>query len=894
MAVKDESTSVDPDVSPEAPPEGIDAAAMKAAVAAELFGDLAKSLSVGRYEIEESLGEGGMGVVYAARDPALGRRVALKLVAHGLASEPRRRSRMVQEAQALAKLSHPNVVHVYEVGEHDDNVFVAMELVEGVSLRDWLKSDRALSELEDVFMQAGRGLSAAHQADLVHRDFKPTNVIVGADGRVRVLDFGLALGPGLRTESADTLGSSPEDGRLTRTGAVIGTPAYMAPEQIRGAPADQLADQFSFCVALFEALTGARPYRFNDLRKHPDTADIGAWKGVPVPWRAPLRRGLSTDPAKRWPSMAVLLQTLQRRRAFWRRSPWVVAGVGAVVVLALPRGADPEAEPGPCAQVPESLPGWDDAQRTRIAQAFSATGAPFADDVWISARERLETFARDWAQTRSEACGPVANPPAIACLQRAATGFEAVMTEYEAVGRGNVASIHDLASLLESPSECTQPNPTSFGSEVDQEFLAPIARAEAANRAGRPRVALEALGPLADSEALRGTDALATMFRLRAKAKLRLSETSAAFDDLASSLREARSRAARARTLAAWVDVLLDQERLQSAEDFLRALEATVASDSAPSIRAELLEMQGVIRSRTDRLDEGIALLDECLSLRQQLGDRKGILDTRMLIANALSESDDTSKRRRAKELYARQSEEIARDLGTSHPDYAAILYNIGVTLTEDEEYEDALELFLQADAIDEANLPEHSPGRARTRLKIAEALLVLDRVDEVEPYIDAAWQCIQRNPGSHSDHRAARSLLANYAVAKQDWKASLEHYKALAELFPDNLFVAQNLVNQHLNTGDPQGANRALDRVRALLPQAGFEGNMLSLLTINVALLEGRVLLTAGETRAAGRKFTAVLADLEALGVVEPKSLEIQRNRMLTVAAQRLKESSQ
>ena len=431
MPVSTESTKPDTEQVPEAPPAGIDAAALKAAIASDLFGDLAVPMQIGRYEVEAPLGEGGMGVVYAARDPLLARRVALKLLSSAAPTDERRRARMVREAQALARLSHPNVVQVYEVGLHGDDMFVAMELVEGVSLREWLSRSPKLGEIEEVFVQAGRGLAAAHEADLVHRDFKPTNVMVGHDGRVRVLDFGLALGPGLSTETSgqlQQLSSTTASGRLTRTGAVMGTPAYMAPEQIRGEPADDRADQFAFCVALYEAVVGSRPYKFNDLRKRPESAIVANWDGVPHAWRAPLRRGLAISAEDRWPTMHGLLAALRRRRTWAARAPWIFVGGAAALAIGAQTNAKPEPEPHPCDQLAETLPQVDEAA---IGAAFSATQQPYANDVWASARQRVDRFAASWAETRRTLCAADPEPEALSCLGRAQSSFDVVVDEYE-------------------------------------------------------------------------------------------------------------------------------------------------------------------------------------------------------------------------------------------------------------------------------------------------------------------------------------------------------------------------------------------------------------------------------------------------------------------------------
>jgi len=222
---------------------------------------------VGRFEVTATLGAGGMGVVYLAKDPDLGRKVAIKVVlghADG-SSGDRHRHRLRREAQAMAQISHPNLATVYEVGQYRGHVFIAMEYVRGCTAREWLEAEtRTWSEIVNTFAAAGRGLAAAHAAGIVHRDFKPDNALVGVDGTVKVLDFGLAVG--VIADESD-LGGLPRRTRnpslalsLTQTGAVCGTPAYMSPEQHLGDCSDARTDQFSFAVALFEALYGHRPF----------------------------------------------------------------------------------------------------------------------------------------------------------------------------------------------------------------------------------------------------------------------------------------------------------------------------------------------------------------------------------------------------------------------------------------------------------------------------------------------------------------------------------------------------------------------------------------------------------------------------------------------------------
>ena len=272
---------------------------------------------LGRYEIRGCAGLGGMGLVYEAYDPELERRVALKVLRPHRRREGQRR--LLREARALAKLSHPNVVSVFDVGTDDDRVFIAMEFIDGPTLRDWLDEAPSVSDILDVFAEAGRGLAAAHDRGLVHRDFKPDNVLVGDDGRVLVTDFGLARH---RTASAS------DD--VTREGAIVGTPAYMAPEVRSGGDVDARSDQFGFAVALYQALHGHLPRVDLPLMQGARTDEL--------PWRARrlLRRALAGDPSKRYPTMDALVAELGRCRASHRgRVALFAAGAAGIASTAV-------------------------------------------------------------------------------------------------------------------------------------------------------------------------------------------------------------------------------------------------------------------------------------------------------------------------------------------------------------------------------------------------------------------------------------------------------------------------------------------------------------------------------------------------------------------------------
>ena len=301
---------------------------------------------VGRYEICGVLGTGAMGVVYRARDPQLDRALAIKVVRTEGASRSRG-TRLMREAQAMARLRHANVVPIFDVGLADDAVFVAMPLLEGGTLNSWLRgAPRPLDAVLDRFVAAGQGLAAAHAAGLVHRDFKPDNVLLGEAGEVQVADFGLA-----RVAALDGRPSDP----ASHLGHVVGTPAYMSPEQLRGRPSDARADQFSFCIALWESVYEDRPFGKPSSTDDPLQARLEAIEGGPVAprrerpaWIAQvLARGLAADPEDRWPSMQALLDAIAEHRAPPRR-PWrlalglgVLAAAAAIAAIAWPERSEP-------------------------------------------------------------------------------------------------------------------------------------------------------------------------------------------------------------------------------------------------------------------------------------------------------------------------------------------------------------------------------------------------------------------------------------------------------------------------------------------------------------------------------------------------------------------------
>jgi serine/threonine protein kinase/tetratricopeptide (TPR) repeat protein len=529
---------------------------------------------LGQYVLLRELGRGAIGIVYAAYHEGLDRKLAIKVLNRSRAGRADLEARLRREARALAKLSHPNVVQVYDVGEIDGRVYVVMEFVEGQSLSDWMRQPHELDEILALFADAGRGLAAAHAAGVIHRDFKPDNVIVGVDGRPRVLDFGLArahpreqtseaargapaedeelrvarrrsgtgtvgesprevdgtptggreqpprrlaashdagdphvnvhtrdheprdaeggeefeLDPELDPELAVTLRSRPgppADDVLTKTGALMGTPAYMSPEQFMARPAGPASDQFSFCVALHEALYGRRPYAARsqaELKLHVHAAKIvppPAGSEVPEWLRELILRGLRPNPSDRWPSMEELITALERRpEAPSRRGLWIALGVATVAALGLAIGLlSPKHQPSCPTVEAATAEVWTKERAAELAAAFSAAGPSYADTAWASVEDRLSGWAKSWAEQRVAACedglrehdGDAVITALLdrrqACLARNRRAFEALLDQFAQADRTVVERGVEAVTALPEPARCGELGALELGVE---------------------------------------------------------------------------------------------------------------------------------------------------------------------------------------------------------------------------------------------------------------------------------------------------------------------------------------------------------------------------------------------------------------------------------------------
>ncbi|MBL9106768.1 MAG: serine/threonine protein kinase [Myxococcales bacterium] len=394
--------------------DGVEADRLKGAIMAELFGGPAAVARIGRFTVLDRLGEGGMGVVYAAYDAQLDRKVAVKLLRRDtVGNDAGARKRLLREAQAMARVGHPNLITVHEAGEHHDSVYVAMEFVKGRSLDGWLATRPPWREVLAVFRAAGAGLAAAHAAGVVHRDFKPHNVMRGDDGSVKVLDFGLARAIDAAEETTyERAPGSLLDARMTRTGAVMGTPAYMAPEQHCGRVADARSDQYCFSVALYEGLFGRLPFAGETLPElvqnvlaarvlPPADATVPRWVTRVV------LRGMALEPDERFPSLAAMLDALARDPQRRRRQALAGVAAGALLLVGgfglanLAGGTGPQS----CAGAADELAAvWSDERREAVRAGLTTAAPGLGARTWTAIAPRLDAYAGAWTAMRTAAC----------------------------------------------------------------------------------------------------------------------------------------------------------------------------------------------------------------------------------------------------------------------------------------------------------------------------------------------------------------------------------------------------------------------------------------------------------------------------------------------------------
>ena len=485
---------------------------LRRAVMMRLFDDEpAEPEQLGRYTVESTLGSGGMGTVYAAHDPQLDRKVALKVLNWTSAEEGG--GRLLREAKALARLSHPNVVQVHDAGKIGDQVFLTMELVEGTDLRRWFRESRSWTEVTDTMLAAGEGLAAAHEAGLVHRDFKPENVLVRRDGLVKVADFGLVR-DGSATDPArpseEDLAAAQTSDVLTRTGSILGTPAYMSPEQHLGLPTDARTDQFSFCIALYEGLYGKRPFVGESLGELIGTVGRGQVEfpkrpRVPAEIVRVLERGLQPDVEARYPDMRALLEDLRRARRPKRTATKLAAatlvGVAAVAVYLGPGQTTPSPT-STCDPATKADGVWNDEVRLGLKNRFADLAPELADNATHTAHATLDDYFRRWVEAYETTCAGDETQEAQRlarrlCLQSRldeASGVVEVLREADA---DMVANVAQITAALGSVEACLESSTVVHVAASDPAFSRDLVRVRALWNTRQAEAALELATDLA-------------------------------------------------------------------------------------------------------------------------------------------------------------------------------------------------------------------------------------------------------------------------------------------------------------------------------------------------------------------------------------------------------------
>ncbi|MDC0670985.1 serine/threonine-protein kinase [Nannocystis radixulma] len=718
---------------------------------------------LGRYRLIERLGSGAMGVVYSAHDDALARKVALKVLLRGAPAEPLALRRLAREAQAMARIAHPNVVVVHEVSEGDGLLFVAMEMVDGVTLDQWCRPAEGprpdWRARLDMFLQAGRGLAAAHEAGLVHRDFKPSNVLVDARGRARVLDFGLAR---LDTEVVDAAASFVARGsfdvELTRSGTMLGTPAYMPPEQFEGRPATAASDQFSFCVALYETLAGVRPFAGRTPYALLQTIRSGQIRPPPRDVEAPaalftiLRRGLSIHPARRWSDMNTLLAALERVvRPRQVRRATVALGIAAALaggfgIAALSLGAEE-----PCAAIPERLVGVADAaRRAEVHAALLATGKPYAGTLADSVDAALSEYADAWARAAGENCeatrvvGDQSESMLdlrAACLDRRLAGLGAAVDQLLALDGQSSQRALDVVDGLEPLAPCSDrerlgaavPLPTDPDARARLEVVE-AQRHDAATlrNAGRNKDALPlAEAARAGAEALGYSPALAETALLVSHLELDLGQQ----ENAAEHLEEATTAAAIAGRDDLLVDAWLAAVWMQSVRGassdgmatLIRAAEVALArARETPRLAVLFHTTVAYAYQRQAQNDRALAHYEAALALLDspEISELQR-LRTRLNRATLLVETDGGEL---AESTLQAVLADIERVLGVGHPLTSNVHYTLGNLAQKQGDIERALAEYEQARAIKAAEYGPDHPGTMLTDERIAGALEALGR----------------------------------------------------------------------------------------------------------------------------------------------------------------------
>ncbi|MGE0547939.1 MAG: serine/threonine-protein kinase [Kofleriaceae bacterium] len=790
--------------------------------------------ALARYRMDRVVGAGGMGVVVAAHDTELDRPVAIKL-AHAASRDEASSARLIREARALAQLTHPNVITIYDAGIVGDELFIVMELVEGGTLGEWLRRERrGWRAIVEVFLAAGRGLAAAHERDLIHRDFKPSNVLLGADMRPRVSDFGLVRVAGQSDEPRAAMPIVVDrNAVVTATGSVLGTPGYMAPEQIAGGVVDARSDQYAFCRSLHGAL-------FDQPRA--DAFSGGARGRVPATVRRALERGMQTDPERRFANIGELLGVLERSLRHTKRllaGAAMVLGLTAIGYAAL---TDPSAPSVDVCSI-DSSSIWSttehDAVRQHLLSEPKSKEAPRIIDALSRFDRTMSRYAANWSQTASATCraartageAPQADSPSQLCLDRQRSKARSLVTALNASPKlATLLGVTSDALGLEPSAQCealpvTQPKEFRADPDYpqaavlrDQLYAVRIAMLEqpakggvaiaervanAAHQLRLDRLYAEALQVIAHLYSDAGEGPTANRVVQNA-----IEAATAVHDDL---------MAADAYALAAYVQSSLVGD-LKAARASAKHAEELLQRSRAPQVYwARYYGYLGVVELSSGDYAAAEGSFRTAAKVREAIkGDSDRLISQYELGAvvaqRAMGRLSD------ARKTAERALGRLRTTLGNSHPDVADALQTLGVVARLQRDFAAAHTALAESVAIYEA-LDPSSPGTGESLAATCAVMIDERRFDDAQPLCDRALAIKRKHP--KTPHFA---IILNYIaiIASEQNRpeaaeaAYLEAIALATETYgPDSDGVASsqyNLGNLRLGRGDFKGARTAIN----------------------------------------------------------------------------------
>ena len=781
-------------------------------------GGITRGTSIGRYVVLAAVGRGGMGEVFAAYDPELDRKVALKLL-HTEAGTGVARGRLLREAKAIARLSHPNVVVVHDAGTFDDRVFVAMEFVEGQTVATWLaEQTRKQREILEVFLAAARGLGAAHAAGLVHRDFKPQNVMVTAAGAVRVMDFGLARAIDEEGAAGDTAPARDAHGAparwdltLTLTGEMLGTPLYMAPEQFQARRADAYTDQFSFCIALYQALYGSHPFPTDTFAELMAAVTDGkvlappAKSSVPTWLRRVLLRGLSVDPSARWASMDALIAALEHDPArARRRAVWGAVALAALIGLGFGVARAARRPASLCRSGAARIAGaWEEVstgpRHQQVRGALLATGLGYAGETWERVATLLDGYLGRWlamyrdsceaTQVRGEQSAEVLDLR-MSCLDERLTRLRALVDVLASADRDTVTNAVDAADGLPALDRCADvkqlrsPVEPPAGAEASQRVEALRTRAatvDAFNLTGKHQQAIKLSRTLVtEARALGYRPLLAELLQRRWAVNFSLTDYHEPIADLeqAVSLALATRRDDVAADAAALLSGIVGyyQAQHQDGERWASLADALFErlGPGHDVGRSWVLQNRADMRMQASDLDAALAYQQEALVLKRRAFPR-GSGDLALSIN---TEGEILFRRGDAAGALARNQEAgemYRRVYGTGSPALAINLSNRGEYLVALDRVPEALVAFQDALARWESVLGPRHAFVAYALTGIGVAHWRLGRAEQAIPPLERALAIREA-----SEPDPAQVAETRFALARALWDAGRERARAL------------------------------------------------------------------------------------------------------------------